>query len=355
MAKVRGPKLTFEVNTSQPGEEGTENKDYFKKIFRSGNREESDKDKLKDKKDMKKKQSCATICIKFLYIALGIITILLSIATIAVTVATGVATKIYSSDMSGRLVAMILLAVTAAITLCVTIYSSIAIFRKQSRPVHVAAVALVIIAIIQAVICGVSVRVTAEDEFNLTRSLTESFHLSKEDSPRHVRIWATTQYDLSCCGVFGPEDYRPPRLPTYFSPDVPISCCPSYEPDRSELVQERSRELCKSKREYYNVGCKSLVLDCFRETATVVLSICITLMLFEIMEAVLGSFISREQTNKVASLKGAEEGAPEKPKRQKEDSDQTKSKVTAAKVKSPDETEPAKIKTPAVNKPSQKP
>lgn len=73
-------------------------------------------------------------------------------------------------------------------------------------------------------------------------------------------------FQLSCCGVYSAEDYRAPNFPAYFAANVPISCCPSYDPDRSELVQERERESCKAKKEYYDIGCRNLIINVFKET-----------------------------------------------------------------------------------------
>lgn len=80
----------------------------------------------------------------------------------------------------------------------------------------------------------------------------------------------------------GPEDYRTSNLPDFFSPNVPISCCPSYDPDRSELVQERKRETCKAKKEYYDIGCKDLVLEAFRTSAHLLIGLTVALIVFEV-------------------------------------------------------------------------
>lgn len=87
---------------------------------------------------------------------------------------------------------------------------------------------------------------------------------------------------LNCCGVYSPEDYRTPRMPTIFPPDVPISCCPTYAPDRSALVQERERETCKARKEYFDIGCKNLVIEVLRESSTIVLGVTVPMIIFEV-------------------------------------------------------------------------
>ncbi|XP_072943996.1 uncharacterized protein [Epargyreus clarus] len=231
---------------------------------------------------------------KLCYITLSVVTIFLCIATIAVSVSTAIATKTFSVHQSERLVAMIILAVTAAMTLSMVIYAVMAVIRKQRRPLHVAAVVLFLIAIIQAIICVASVKLTAEDEASLFKALSDSFRTAKEENPRHVKLWSMTQSDLNCCGMYGSSDYRVPNLPLIFPPDVPISCCPTYDPDRSELVQERERESCKARREYYEVGCREPVLQLFRYSATLVLTVSIVLILLEILLAILSALRSRK-------------------------------------------------------------
>ncbi|KAM3961832.1 uncharacterized protein ACR2FA_004154 [Aphomia sociella] len=244
-------------------------------------------------KNMRSK-SCCHRCSECLFVLLGIIAIVKCIAVIVVSISTAIATKLYSSEQSGRLVAMITIAVTAAIALSVIIYAIVGVFRKYKKPLHAAAVVLTMLAILQAVISGVSVKVTAQDEQNLARSLSESFQLARDDNPRHVKLWDTTNHDLMCCGVYGAEDYRM-GPPNFFSPDVPISCCPEYDPSRSDLVQEREREACKARRSYYVTGCRQPVLDMFNETATVVLTVTIILIVLEIILAILGGLLYQKQ------------------------------------------------------------
>lgn len=82
--------------------------------------------------------------------------------------------------------------------------------------------------------------------------------------------------------MYGPEDYRPSNVPSYFPPDVPISCCPAYDPDRSDLVQERDREICKARKNFNDVGCKFLVLDMYADSSSLALSIIIALIILEV-------------------------------------------------------------------------
>ncbi|XP_068629486.1 uncharacterized protein [Battus philenor] len=238
------------------------------------------------------RDGCCTLCFRILYTAIGLITSLESIAVIVVAVTSALATKIYSDEQSGRLVAMVMLAVTAAITISVTIYAVVGAIRKQRGPVRTASVVLIVIVVIQAIILGVSVGVTTDDEVKLGRSLSESFKLARDDNPRHVKIWARTQHDLKCCGVYSAEDYRSPNFPTYFAPNVPISCCPTYDPERSELVQEKERESCKAKKEFYDIGCRNLIIDVFKETSKSVLAVTVLVIILEVWCIIIGSILS---------------------------------------------------------------
>ncbi|CAG5011685.1 unnamed protein product [Parnassius apollo] len=246
-------------------------------------------------KDLKKK-SCGVLCWKILYVVVGIITVLQSIAVIGISVTSAIATKIYSNDMSGRLVAMVVLAVTAAVTLSGIIYGVIGALRDKRRPVHSATAVLIVVIIIQAIILAVSVKVTTEDEVELGRSLSESFKLARDDNPRHVKIWARTQHDLKCCGVYTAEDYRSPKLPSYFAPNVPISCCPVYDPERSELVQERERETCKARRLFYDVGCRNLIIDVFKETSATVMGVSLLAVVLQIITILIGIILEKKNT-----------------------------------------------------------
>ncbi|CAH2074604.1 unnamed protein product, partial [Iphiclides podalirius] len=239
-----------------------------------------------------KNRSCSALCTRILYVTFALITAVQSVAVIAVTVTAALATKIYSDDLSGRLVAMVVLAVTAAVTISVGIYAAIGAIRKQRKPVHSASMVLAVVVVIQAIILGMAVRVTVDDEVKLGRSLSESFRLSRDDSPRHVKLWARTQHDLSCCGVYSAEDYRSANLPLYFAPNVPISCCASYDPGRSELVQERERESCKARKEYYDVGCRNLIIDVFKDTAKSVLGVSLLAVVLEILCILIGIILS---------------------------------------------------------------
>ncbi|XP_026742760.1 23 kDa integral membrane protein-like [Trichoplusia ni] len=234
-------------------------------------------------------------CLKATFVVLGIISVIAALALIVLAVLTSMATKAYDAEQTSRMVSMVLLAVSAAATVCVVIYGEVAVFKKQRNPVHIAAVVLAILIIVQALIAGISVNVEPSDEAKLQKSLAESFKLAKDGNPRHSKMWSMTQSDLDCCGVYGPEDYRSSKLPYYFPPDVPIACCPSYDPSRSDLVQERDRELCKVKKTYYNGGCKDLVLLVFKETSSMVLTVDIILMVVEIILMIVGAILCSKQ------------------------------------------------------------
>ncbi|KAI5635453.1 tetraspanin family domain-containing protein [Phthorimaea operculella] len=251
---------------------------------------EGEENALRNLPSKLKESSCCTCkgCFKLIFVILAIIIVIKSLALIALSVSTAIATKIYGAEQSGRLVSMIILAVTAATTLSAVIYATVAVFKQKIKALHAISIVLIVLILIQSIIAGVAVKVTAADETNLNLSLMESFQLARDGNPREKNIWATTQNDLTCCGVYSPEDYRRPGSPAYFPPDVPISCCPSYDPDRSELVQERGREICRSRSDYYHVGCKGYVLQVFKETATYVLSVTVALILLQVVQVILG-------------------------------------------------------------------
>ncbi|XP_023940432.1 uncharacterized protein LOC112047523 [Bicyclus anynana] len=235
----------------------------------------------------KKEKHCSFI-IKVVYLVLAVINIVKSVALIAVAVTTAIAIKIFSDEQSGRRVAMIIIAITAAITLSIAIYAIVAVATKKTQRIMIASVVLLVLAIIQAVLMGIATELTDEDEVKLNRALSDSFRLAREDSPRHVKLWNNIQHDLSCCGVYGADDYRNSMVPDIFSPDVPISCCPGYQPDRSALVQEREREACKAKKEYYEVGCRDPIIELYRDTARTVLGVTIILIFFMVTLSVVG-------------------------------------------------------------------
>ncbi|KAJ2952533.1 hypothetical protein O0L34_g6851 [Tuta absoluta] len=244
--------------------------------------------------------SCAG-CFKLLFVILAIIIVIKSFALIVLSVSTAIATKIYGAEQSGRLVSMIILAVTAATTLSAIIYATVAVFKKKVKHLQAIIIVVIVLILIQSIIAGVAVKVTAADEISLNQALMESFQLARDGNPREKNIWATTQNDLTCCGVYSPEDYRRPGSPAYFPPDVPISCCASYDPRRSELVQERSREICRSRTEYYHVGCKGYVLQVFKESATYVLSVTVALIVLQIVQVILISILSHKFKNEAAN------------------------------------------------------
>ncbi|XP_046964539.1 uncharacterized protein LOC124533359 [Vanessa cardui] len=239
------------------------------------------------------KDSCSSKCAKVIFVVISVINILEAIALMAVAVSAAIAMRIFSTEQSGRLVALIIIAVVAAITLSITIYAMVALLRNQRKPVHSGSVVLVILAIILSVIIGVTMKIREEDEVKLSQALSKSFQLSREDNSRHVKLWATIQKDLTCCGVYSSEDYRNPYLPNFFPPNVPISCCPNYDPSRSQLVQERERESCKIKKQYYDMGCSSPVIELFRDMTKRVMTVSILLIITMIWLAIHGALWTR--------------------------------------------------------------
>ncbi|XP_045485242.1 uncharacterized protein LOC110998835 [Pieris rapae] len=234
------------------------------------------------------KKPCCRTFLKILFIILAILTIIQSIAVIAVTVTAAVASKAFNQDQSSRLVALILLAASAAVTTSLVIYALVAVLGKKKKPLHVTTATIIILAVLQAIILGVCMRVTMEDEIQLTRSLVDSFRLAKDHNQRHMLIWSTTQHDLSCCGVYSADDYRRSNIPPYIPPDVPISCCPAYDPGRSDLLQERERELCKARREFYENGCKTPVIKMHKLTCALVIINVIVLIVLELLVGISG-------------------------------------------------------------------
>ncbi|XP_075969178.1 uncharacterized protein LOC142972191 isoform X2 [Anticarsia gemmatalis] len=247
-----------------------------------------------EKQDEEEPKKRADTCLKILFVILGVVSVVVAIALIIVTILTSIATRAYDADQSSRIAAMVLLATSAAVTICMVIYLEVATFKKHSKPMVGAAAVILILAIAQALIGGISVNVTPEDEAKLVKSLAESFRLAIENNARHYKLWSMTQHDLSCCGMYSPEDYRSPAQPYQFPPDVPISCCPSYDPSRSDLVQDRDRLLCKSRKTFFTNGCKDLVLMVFNETATIVLAVTIILIICEILLLIVGLVLGKK-------------------------------------------------------------
>lgn len=58
------------------------------------------------------------------------------------------------------------------------------------------ALVLFTLAIIQSIISGISLRISPSDEVTISRSLIESFKLARDNNPRHLRIWTTTESDV---------------------------------------------------------------------------------------------------------------------------------------------------------------
>ncbi|XP_053625885.1 uncharacterized protein LOC128683867 isoform X2 [Plodia interpunctella] len=242
--------------------------------------------KLKDELDLVEKKACASCgkkCLLVFGVVLSVAVVLLSLAEIASTVSTAIATKLFSSELSGRVVAYIVLAVTAAVALSAAIFAVVKLFKKKKKSLKIVGGVLFLLAVIQAIIAGVSVKVTVKDEYTLAESLRESFHLAAQGNQAHVKKWATTSSDLQCCGLFGPEDYRQPNSSPLFPPDVPIYCCPTYNSTQSAILQEVARQICKSTRSYYKIGCGGLVQKLVVKFADMVLTISIVLIVLEVI------------------------------------------------------------------------
>ncbi|XP_045445816.1 tetraspanin-15-like [Melitaea cinxia] len=246
-----------------------------------------------DNQQQNKHESCCFICIKIYYVLLSIANILLCIAMMAVAVSAAINMKAFSAEQSGKLVALILLAVIATVALSITIYAMIAVAGNHYKHVRGTSVALLLLAIMIAVVIGVSLNIGVEEEVRLSHSLSESFKLSQEDNTRHVKLWTALQNDLTCCGVTGPDDYRYPNQPPIFPPDVPISCCPTFDPDRSHFVQEREKEACKAKRVYFNNGCRDPVIELVRRTSRRVMLISIIVIIVMIWLSIQGAIWTR--------------------------------------------------------------
>ncbi|CAH2086829.1 unnamed protein product [Euphydryas editha] len=236
-----------------------------------------------------KHKSCWFTCIKISYVLISVINILLSIALMAVAVSAAITIKAYSTEQSGRLISLILLAVVAAVALSITIYAMVAVAGNHYKHVRGTSIVLFLLAITISVVIGVSMKIGEEDEIRLSHSLSESFELSQENNLRHVKLWTAIQNDLTCCGVSNPEDYNRFNLPAVFPPNVPISCCPSFDPNRSSFVQEREKEACKAKREYYNIGCRKPVIELFIRTTRRVMMISIVVIIVMVWLSIKGA------------------------------------------------------------------
>ncbi|KAF9416439.1 hypothetical protein HW555_006200 [Spodoptera exigua] len=253
-------------------------------------------DEKTDDHEIKHAGHCQNYCLRALFVILGIVGGVASVSLISLAILTSIATKAYDAEQSSRIANMVFISVLAAITICTIIYGEVAVFKRHSKSVNVAAVVLLLLAVVQALIAGIAVNVEPDDEAKLLKSLIESFKLAREENSRHVKMWAMTQSDLNCCGVYGPEDYRHSKIPYYFPPNVPISCCPTYDSSRSDLVQEKDRELCKVKKSYYTDGCKDLVLSVFKETSSMVFAVAVLLIVVEVLLMITGAFLYRRET-----------------------------------------------------------
>ncbi|XP_041977664.1 uncharacterized protein LOC121731998 [Aricia agestis] len=253
--------------------------------------------------------SCNDI-LRIVYVVLAALLILKSIAMIAVTIAMAIALRLFSSEQSGRLVALIILAVVSAVVLSVCIYALVAVLKKHYKPVHAASITLIILAIIQAVVVGVSVPVTIGDEVHLAQSLTTSFRQARVDN-RQAKAWANIQSTLHCCGVHSAEDYRLLGAPRLYAPHIPISCCPQYDPSRSEIVQEREKESCRARKEYYQFGCTAGVLATYRNSTHLVLIVTIVFIALIVIQSIIGAVLAtKSQRHKLHEAEKPNEPEP---------------------------------------------
>ncbi|CAH0406669.1 unnamed protein product [Chilo suppressalis] len=245
----------------------------------------------KVKERLRGKIQCCSWCPEVCFVIFCVLTLLKGIGEIFISISGAISTRLFSTEQSGQLVGMVLLALLAAVTVSILIYALLAVFRKQAKPLHAAALVLLITAVLQAVIVGVAVRITHRDQKVLEQSVQESFNLALQENPRHTQLWAAIQNDLTCCGLNSPYDYRALNLPDVFPPNVPIACCPTYDPSRSDLVQERDRERCKLRRTYYGGGCREAIYDVVKTTSDVVLALTISLIVFEVIMSVLSAIL----------------------------------------------------------------
>ncbi|XP_063620094.1 uncharacterized protein LOC134792724 [Cydia splendana] len=250
-------------------------------------------DVQKDAKDLKKLRTCVK-AVGIAFSVVSVITALLAISLIAVSTMSAVAASAMDAqDDSGRLVALVVLAVTAAVTIAIVVYAQIATCSKKIRPIFVATIVLSILMVIQGIIAHASVRVSPKDADHIQQSLKDSFDLAaKQHSPRHVKMWATTQSTFHCCGFQSPYDYTHNGLQT---PDVPISCCPTYDSERSDLLQEKERFMCKDRREFFDTGCSGDVLMFISETAQWVFHVSTALMVFELLAVAFGGILVKRR------------------------------------------------------------
>lgn len=225
---------------------------------------------------------CNTIVLKVLGVLLCLAVMFAAVAEMVVAVFSGATTKLYSEELSGRLVAMIVLALTAAVSLASSIYALVGLFKKQKKAMHVSGAVIFVMAIIQAMLCGIAVKVTPHDEATLSNSLASSFEQALQRNSRHMKLWDYTNHAFNCCGFNGPDDYRDSNMPKYI-PNIPISCCRNYDPSKSSLVQEKELAECKQTTDFYRVGCSGIVKAAFRNSASVVLTTSIFFIVFEVL------------------------------------------------------------------------
>ncbi|KAH9631592.1 hypothetical protein HF086_004359 [Spodoptera exigua] len=153
-------------------------------------------DEKTDDHEMKNTGHCQNYCLRALFVILGIVGGVASVSLITLAILTSIATKAYDAEQSSRIANMVFISVLAAITICTIIYGEVAVFKRHSKSVNVAAVVLLLLAVVQALIAGIAVNVEPDDEAKLLKSLIESFKLAREENSRHVKMWAMTQSDV---------------------------------------------------------------------------------------------------------------------------------------------------------------
>ncbi|XP_053625730.1 uncharacterized protein LOC128683797 [Plodia interpunctella] len=245
--------------------------------------------KIVEELEKVKKNTCGS-CGFGLWIAVGVVVsitvIVTGIGEIGTTVYAAKYTLLYTSALTGQLVAYIVLALSSAFALSIAVYALFGLFQKKKRPLHIAGLVLVTIAVVQAVTSGLSANLTSKEKEALAMSLNTTFRLAVHNA-KDLEYWATISSDLKCCGVSGPSDYRT-TIPSSFPPDVPIFCCPNFNISEPEVVQKAEREICKTLGLYHTVGCDVKVRN-FAEILAAMSTI--VTIVFVVLEVVLALHI----------------------------------------------------------------
>ncbi|GBP67922.1 hypothetical protein EVAR_97714_1 [Eumeta japonica] len=233
------------------------------------------------------------------------------VTLIGLSVSGAIVIRSYSVGQSHRTAGLMLLGVTGALCLVLGIYAAVAPLEGERKALYLASIlcrgtfdcnliavgleistALMILAMSQiALLCAVVI-MTEESEIDIVRSLTLSFLMARAHSMSNIRLWATTQSDLGCCGLNDHRDYssRGRRSPT----EVPLPCCHAYDPTRSEILQSAVQKDCRAKGTYFKSGCKGPVLELFKETVDVISKVAICVIVLEVLTSVFGLLASRK-------------------------------------------------------------